>query len=94
VRALLCSAIAVIANTSRAVIPTLHCSRLVIAQFDHSFDTANSLFDKKARLNLINRAGPSPREGGSRWCQAQGNHVAPAQSVRKTFTKKGFHPYR
>jgi len=43
---------------------------------------------KKARLNLINRAGPSPREDGSRWCQAQENKVAPARSARIRFKKK------
>jgi len=57
---------------------------------DHSFHTACSLLDKKARLNLINRAGLSPREGGNRWCQAQGNHVAPARSVRIRFKKRTF----
>jgi hypothetical protein len=45
---------------------------------------------KKARLNLINRAGPSPREDGSRWCQAQENKVAPARSARIRFKKKAF----
>jgi len=47
-------------------------------------------FKRKARLNLINRAGPSPREDGSRWCQAQENKVAPARSVRIRFKKRTF----
>jgi len=43
-----------------------------------------------SRLHLINRAGPSPQEDDSRWCQAQENKVAPARSARIRFKKRAY----
>ncbi len=45
---------------------------------------------EKALLNLINRAGLSPREDVSHWCQVQENIVAPARSVGIRFKKRAF----
>ena len=81
------------ANTNTLAVPinlTHHTSHITHHTSHITHHTSQLTTHKKARLNLINRAGLSPREDDSHWCQAQGNNVAPARSVKIRFSKKAF----
>jgi len=67
---------------------------LVIAQFDHSFDTANSLFDKKSPIEFNQSGWTVTTIGWQSLVPSARKSCCTSTKRKKILHKKGFHSYR